>query len=242
MTLVDTAPDLFGAVGVRDVATRPFEHAGTAFDVLRDRANRVGVRHLTGQETLELYLSRSLPRGARTVAQALLARFGTVHAVLAADQHQLERFTDRATALDLKLLFEITRRSMEAEVVNRVVTTSWSQLQAYLRFRLQDRPREMFGCLFLDKKNRIILDEELQEGSIAHAPVYPREVIRKALEHGASALVLYHNHPSNDPAPSQADIEMTRQIIEAGKPLGIIVHDHVVVGDTCASMKSLGLI
>lgn len=242
MSLADPLPDLFGDAGFSDAAARAFDHSGSAFDDLRDRANRVGVKHLTGQETLELYLSRSLQRGARTVAQALLARFGTLHAVLAADQHQLERFTDRSTAIDLKLLFDITRRSMEAEIVNRVVTSSWSQVLAYLRFRLQDRPRELFGCLFLDKKNRIIVDEVLQEGTIDHAPVYPREVIRRALETGACALILYHPHPSGDPMPSQADIDMTRQIISAAKPLGIVVHDHIVVGDTCASMKALGLI
>jgi DNA repair protein RadC len=242
MTLSEPLPDLFGDAGLSDAAARAFDHSGSAFDDLRDRAHRIGVTHLTGQETLELYLSRSLKRGARTVAQALLSRFGTIHAVLAADQHQLERYTDRATAIDLKLLFDITRRTMEAEVVHRVVTTSWSQVLAYLRFRLQDRTREMVGCLFLDKKNRIIVDEELHEGTLDHAPVYPREVIRKALEHGACALVLYHPHPSGNPAPSQADIDMTRKVIEAGKPLGIVVHDHIVVGDTCASMKALGLI
>ena len=128
-------------------------------------------------------------------------------------------------------------------VQKRTVISSWTALLAYVRVALAHEPREQFRVLFLDKKNQLIADETMNEGTVDHAPVYPREVMRRALELSASSLILVHNHPSGDPTPSQPDIDMTRQVIEAGRTLRITVHDHLVVGrDGVASFKALGLI
>ena len=117
-----------------------------------------------------------------------------------------------------------------AKVARRPVISSWTALLDYVRVALAHEPREQFRVLFLDKKNQLIADEVLNHGTVDHAPVYPREVMRRALELSSSSLILLHNHPSGDPTPSRADVEMTRQIIEAGKALNIAVHDHLVVG------------
>ncbi len=147
-----------------------------------------------------------------------------------------------AAALDLKLLQEATLRVGREQVGKRPVITSWTQLLAYVRAAMAHEPREQFRVLFLDKRNQLIADEVMNHGTVDHAPVYPREVVRRALEVSASAIILVHNHPSGDPAPSQADIAMTREIIDAARPLRIAVHDHLVVGrDGTASFKALGL-
>ena len=120
--------------------------------------------------------------------------------------------------------------------------TSWSQLLAYVKLALAHEAREQFRVLFLDKKNQLIADEVQNHGTVDHAPVYPREVMRRALELSASAIILVHNHPSGDPTPSSADVDMTRQVVEAGRALRIAIHDHLVVGrDGVASFKALGL-
>ena len=147
-----------------------------------------------------------------------------------------------AVALDLKLLHEATARMARGEVRKRTVISSWTALLAYARVAMANASREQFRVLFLDKKNQLIADEVLNEGTVDHAPVYPREVMRRALELSASSLILAHNHPSGDPTPSRADVEMTRQVVEAGRALRISVHDHLVVGrDGVASLKGLGL-
>jgi len=146
-------------------------------------------------------------------------------------------------ALDLRLLQEAALRIGRGEVAKRPVISSWSALIAYTKAALAHEPREQFRVLFLDKKNQLIVDEVMNEGTVDHAPVYPREVARRALELSASAVILVHNHPSGDPTPSGADIDMTRQVIEAGRALKIAVHDHLVVGrEGVASFKALGLI
>ena len=140
-------------------------------------------------------------------------------------------------------MHEATLRIGRETVVKRTVISSWTALLAYIRVALANEPREQFRVLFHDKKNQLIADETMNEGTVDHAPVYPREVMRRALELSASSLILVHNHPSGDPTPSQPDIDMTRQVIEAGKALRITVHDHLVVGrDGVASFKALGLI
>jgi DNA repair protein RadC len=147
-----------------------------------------------------------------------------------------------AVALDLKLMHETTLRIGRDPVKKRTVISSWSALLAYVKVALAHESREQFRVLFLDKKNCLIADEMLGQGTVDHAPVYPREVARRALELSASSLILVHNHPSGDPTPSQADIDMTRQVVDALRPLRISVHDHLVVGrDGVASLKSLGL-
>jgi len=153
------------------------------------------------------------------------------------------RGVGEAVALDLSLTHELTLRTAREQVARRPVISSWSALLAYVKAALAHEPREQVRVLFLDKRNQLLADEVVGRGTVDHAPVYPREVVRRALELSACALILVHNHPSGDPTPSQADIDITRQIVEAGRTLRIAVHDHLVVGrDGTASFKALGLL
>jgi DNA repair protein RadC len=212
---------------------------------LRQRARRGGTAALPDYELLELFLYRSIPRtDVKPLAKALLTRFGSLGGVLGAPIGDLRQVAGvgESVALDLKLMQEAALRLGRETLGKRPLISSWSALLAYVRTGLAHEPREQFRVLFLDKKNQLIADEKLGDGTVDHAPVYPREVARRALELSASAVILLHNHPSGDPAPSSADIDMTRQIVEALKPLRITVHDHLVVGrDGVASFKALGL-
>jgi DNA repair protein RadC len=212
---------------------------------LRERA-AISFAALPDYELLELLLARSLPRGdIKPIAKDLLARFGSLAGVLGAALEELRTVqgVGAAAALDLKLLQEATLRMGRGEMRKRTVITSWTALLAYAKAAMAGAPREQFRVLFLDKKNQLIADEVMGEGTVDHAPVYPREVMRRALELSASAVILAHNHPSGDPTPSAADVEMTRQVVDAGRPLRITVHDHIVVGrDGVASLKALGLL
>jgi DNA repair protein RadC len=211
---------------------------------LRDRA-ALGFAALPDYELLELLLARSLPRGdLKPLAKALLARFGGLAGVLGATLEELTKVkgVGRHTALDLKLVHEATVRMGRGEAAKRPVIASWSALLAYAKVAMAGASREQFRVIFLDKKNQLIADEVMNEGTVDHAPVYPREVMRRALELAASAVILAHNHPSGDPTPSAADVAMTRQVAEAGRVLNIAVHDHIVVGrEGIASLKALGL-
>lgn len=228
-----------------------FEDAGMVNDLsghrdrLRQRARKGGMEALPDYEVLELFLFRTFPRGdVKPRAKALLARFGDVAGVLGASLDELLTVPGigEAAALDLKLMHEGALRQMRAGLRKRTVISSWSALLGYVRVMLANEAREQFRVLFLDKKNQLICDEQLGQGTVDHAPVYPREVMRRALELSASSIILVHNHPSGDPRPSSADIDMTKQIIDAGRTLRISVHDHLVVGrDGVASFKALGL-
>lgn len=212
-------------------------------NTLRERATTFGPASLADQETLTLLLSRTMADGAATCATVLLKRFGSLQEVLAAEQAQLEKHVDRPAAIDLKIVHDATRRALEAPIRKRSVISSWDALLAYVRHDMAYRTREAFRVLFLDKKNQLIADEVMNEGTVDHTPVYPREVVRRALELDACAVILVHNHPSGDTTPSTADVDMTRQVIDACKPLRIAVHDHLVVGSGgVASFKALGLI
>src|SRR5580704_4746295 len=202
-------------------------------DRLRGRARTGGLAALPDYELLELYLFRSVPhRDVKPLAKALLARFGSLSGALAASLAELTtvKGVGQAVALDLKLAHEAALRMGREAVGKRTVITSWSQLMTYVRVALAHEPREQFRVLYLDKKNQLILDEVQNRGTVDHAPVYPREVVRRALELSASSVILVHNHPSGDPTPSAADVEMTRQVVEAARPLRITIHDHLVVG------------
>ena len=228
-------------------------HAGHR-ERLRERARGAGIHHLPDYELLELFLFRSQPQGdVKPIAKALLARFGSLAAVLAASVEDLmtvrsedsrgrSKGVGAETALDLAALHEVSRRVAKEEANKRTVISSWTALLAYVRMSLQHEPREQFRVLYLDKKNQLILDEIQNRGTVDHAPVYPREVVRRALELSASAMIIVHNHPSGDPTPSRADIDMTKQVIEAARSLSVQVHDHLIVGrEGVASFKQLGL-
>ena len=227
----------------RPVRARP-HHLGHR-ERLRARAAET-FPALPDYELVELLLCRSIPRGdVKPLAKALLARFGSLGGVLGAPLADLTAMAGvgKAVALDLKLVHEAARRMGREAVIRRPVITSSSQLATYVKTTLAHEPREQFRVLFLDKKNQLIADEVLGHGTVDHAPVYPREVMRRALELASSAVILVHNHPSGDPTPSNADVDMTRQIVEAGRALRILVHDHLVVGrDGVVSFKSLGLL
>jgi DNA repair protein RadC len=226
-----------------DAPARP-HHLGHR-ERLRDRASRGGTAALPDYEVLELLLFRSIPRGdVKPLAKQLLTRFGSLAGVLGASAEDLKavKGVGATLALDLKLVQEVGLRAAREAVVKRPVISSWSALMAYVKTALAHEAREQFRVLFLDKKNQLIADETLGLGTVDHAPVYPREVVRRALELSASAIILVHNHPSGDPTPSSADVDMTRRVVEAARALRIAVHDHLVVGrDGVASLKSLGL-
>ena len=234
-------PDLW----VRPARPEPKPHHLGHRDRLRDRARSGGLAALPDYELLELYLFRSIPqKDVKPLAKALIARFGSLAGVWAAGLRELCTVpgVGEAVALDLMVVHEAAVRGAREQVTKRVMISSASALNAYVGTVLAHEPREQFRVLFLDRKNQLIADEVMNRGTIDHAPVYPREVVRRALELAASGLILIHNHPSGDPTPSHADVEMTRLVVEAARALGLAVHDHLVVGrDGVASLKALGL-
>lgn len=204
------------------------------------RASRLDA--LPEADTLTLLLRRSGPADPDTLSRALLARFGCMARVLGATFPELLQIAPADVALDLQLLQEATRRVLEFPIVRRPLLASFSAVEDYLKHRLAGLAREEFRVLFLDRANQLIADELMGEGTVDHAPVYPREVVRRALELNASAVCLTHNHPTGNPAPSQADIAMTRQVVEAARALGVAVHDHfLVAGDVVVSFRAQGL-
>ena len=210
---------------------------------LRERAAAYGLETLAEAETLELYLCRIAPAEAGRLAAALLFRFGCLPRVLGATVGELRQVVDATVAVDLKLLHETTRRVLAFPILKRSLLSSWSAVYAYLKLSLAGQTHESFRVLYLDKANQLIADALMGEGTVDHAPVYPREVMRRALELAASACCLVHNHPSGSASPSSADIEITRRVVEAGKALGVAVHDHfLVAGEEVVSFKALGLI
>lgn len=213
---------------------------------LRARFIDSGGDAMPDYELLELVLFRSLPQGdVKPLAKALIKAFGSFAEVLAAPMERLVEIkgVKEATATDFKVVEAAARRFAKGAVAKRTVLSSWSTVLDYCRTAMAFDDRERFRILFLDKKNGLIADEVQQSGTVDHTPVYPREVVRRALELRASALILVHNHPSGDPTPSRADIDMTRTIVDVAKPLGIVIHDHVIVGrDGHASFRGLKLL
>jgi DNA repair protein RadC len=213
---------------------------------LKDRFVAGGPEALPDYELLELVLFSAIPRqDTKPVAKRLLARFGSFAEVINASPERLKEVqgVGDAAVLQLKLLKAGALRLMQGGIMQRPVLASWTAVLDYCRAAMGFEAREQFRILFLDKKNRLIADEMQQEGTVDHTPVYVREVVKRALELSASAIILVHNHPSGDPTPSRADIDMTRQIVEAARPLGVVVHDHIIVGrQGHASMKGLRLL
>ncbi len=221
-------------------------HATGHRERLRERFARAGVDAVQDYELLELLLFRTIPRrDVKPLAKSLIEKFGGFAEVLAAPVSRLceVKGVSERVALDFKIVHAAGIKLTQARILNRPVIASWQDLLAYCRAAMADEKTELFRILFLDRKNILIADEVQQRGTVDHTPVYPREVVKRGLELGASALILVHNHPSGDPTPSQADIEMTRQIAEAAKALNIRIHDHLVIGkDREASFKTLGLL
>ena len=212
---------------------------------VRERILKTGTEPLADYELLELLLFYSIERiDTKPLAKRLLERFGTLGDVFAAEPAQLREFEiDQRTLVHFKALREVGRRLAERKVKDMPVLTNWQQLIDYCHAALAHEKTEQFRILFLDTKNVLIADEVQQRGTIDHTPVYPREVVKRALALNAAALILVHNHPSGDPKPSRDDIEMTKEIKAAAGALGISIHDHLVIGRKGhASFRSLGLI
>jgi DNA repair protein RadC len=217
---------------------------GGRLSALRRRVRDQGAGSLQEREALELLLGRccSSVAEASAAAVALLGRFGSIPRVMGATLPELSLIAGDEVAVELALFHDLARQILEFPLHNRSVLSSWSAVLAYLKLSLAGRSREAFHVLFLDRANQLIADERMGEGTIDHAPVYPREIMRRALELAASACCLVHNHPTGSSTPSGADIEMTRRVVEAGKALGIAIHDHFLgAGDQVVSFKALGL-
>ncbi len=205
-----------------------------------------GPEAMADYEMLELVLFRAIPRrDCKPLAKRLLKTFGSFAEVISADPARLKRVpgVGEAVITELKIVQAAALRLLRERAYKRTVFNGWRDLIDYCRAAMAYKDREEFRILFLDTKNALIADEVQQTGTLNHTPVYPREVVRRALELSAAGIILVHNHPSGDPTPSRADIEMTKRIIEAAEPLGIKVHDHVIVArDGHASLRGLQLI
>jgi DNA repair protein RadC len=215
-------------------------------DRLRARLRDAGGDALADYELMELVLFRALPRrDVKPLAKALVSHFGSFGEAISAAPARLREVEGIGDAViaELKIVQAAANRLARGEVKRRPVLSSWSSVLDYCRTAMAFSEREEFRVLFLDKRNQLIADEVQQKGTVDHTPVYPREVVKRALELSATAVVLVHNHPSGDPTPSRADIQMTKAIIDVARPLGIEVHDHIIVGkEGHASLKGMKLI
>jgi DNA repair protein RadC len=212
---------------------------------LRQRLKDAGANNLPDYELLEVILFASNPRGdVKPLAKQLLDRFGGFAELLSAEPATLEKAgLNLAGIAALKAAREAALRAMQAELRQRPVIGSWDKLLEYCTAHIAHGKVEEFHILFLDRKNVLIKHEQQQRGTVDHTPVYPREVVKRALELQASALILVHNHPSGDPTPSKADIAVTRDIVKAAQPLGLTVHDHLIIGrGRHTSLRDLGLL
>jgi DNA repair protein RadC len=200
---------------------------------LRDRFMAGGSAALPEYELLELVLFRAIPRqDVKPLARLLLDTFGDFNRVITASQARLQlvKGVGPAVVLELKLVEAAAQRMMRARVMQKPILSSWDALLDYCHTTMAHRETEQFRVLFLDRKNVLIADEEQAKGTVDHVPVYPREIVKRALELNASALILVHNHPSGDPTPSDADLSMTQQVKDACEALGLTLHDHLIIG------------
>ncbi|MEM6480259.1 MAG: DNA repair protein RadC [Pseudomonadota bacterium] len=203
---------------------------------LRDRFLNGGADALPDYEMLELVLFRAIPRqDVKPLAHSLIAHFGNFNAVLSAGAQKLTEVegVGEAVICELKVVEAAAHRLARSRIMQRPVVSSWDALIEYCHTTMSHRETEQFRIFFLDTKNTLLADEKQARGTVNHVPVYPREVMKRALELNATALILVHNHPSGDPTPSEADLIMTRKIQQAAEALEITLHDHVIIGKSC---------
>jgi DNA repair protein RadC len=213
---------------------------------LRERFRSVGADALSDYELLEMVLFRALPRrDVKPLAKSLITKFGSFAETVHAPDMRLREVDGlgEAAITEIKLIAAATSRVATGQLKQRTALSSWATVIDYCRTAMAFADKEQFRILFLDKRNQLISDEVQQVGTVDHTPVYPREVVKRALELSATAIIMVHNHPSGDPTPSQADVQMTKAVIDVAAPLGIAVHDHIIVGKHGhASLKGLKLI
>jgi len=213
---------------------------------LRERFLRDNGQNMPDYEFLELLLFRSIPRrDTKPIAKALLAEFGNLGNIFSANIARLREVAGcgESAAIDLKIIGAAGGRILRSDLPKRNIFTSWDKLIAYCRSMMAFEEREQFRVLFLDKKNGLIADEILQTGTIDHTPIYPRDVVKRALDLNASSIILAHNHPSGDTAPSKQDIAMTAKLQAITAAMGIIIHDHLIIGrDGYTSFREMKLL
>ncbi len=215
-------------------------------DRLRERLSKTGPDSLKDYELLEVVLFAALPRrDVKPIAKDLLKKFGSIGGVLAASEIELMQVKGLSTnsSLFLKTIHSLSSRMLKAEVSKKPILSSWKKLLDYCHVSMAHEKVEQFRILFLNRKNQLIADEVQQVGTVDHTPVYPREIVKRALEVGATAIILVHNHPSGDSSPSDSDLEVTEEIIKAANALDICVHDHLIISkEGYTSFKALGLL
>lgn len=235
------------------IAFRPVNDAGRLPSYIRDHRKRLRDRFLRGgpealpdYELLELVLFRAIPRqDVKPLARRLLDAFSDFNGIISAPQSRLAKVhgVGAAVITELKIIEAAAHRLAQSKVLQRHVMNGWQDVLTYCRTTMAHRETEHFRVLFLDRKNALVADEEQGRGTVDHVPVYPREIVKRALELNASALLLVHNHPSGDPTPSEADISMTQRIVTASEALGLVVHDHLIIGKASeTSFRAEGLL
>ena len=244
MVYRDRTTTVAGGLEEEDLAAIP---EGTGHrERLRERFRKGGADAMPDYELLELLLFRAIPRrDTKPLAKLLLRHFGSFAEVISAPDERLSKIPGLGDSVitELKVVRATALRLMQGDVRKRPVLAAWSDVIGYCRAAMAFETKEQFRILFLDKRNHIIADEVQQRGTVDHTPVYVREIVKRALELSATAIILVHNHPSGDPTPSRADIDMTKLIVSTSKPLGILVHDHLIIAkDGHTSFKSKGLI
>ncbi len=215
-------------------------------DRLRQRFVQAGPEALADYEMLELILFMAIPRrDVKPLAKQLLVRFGNMAGVMNATLAELQTVegVSENIAICLKSVQAAAHRLLKQDVLNKPVLNSWTRLLDYVGATMAHERKEHFRLLFLNRKNELIADEIQNSGTVDHTPAYPREIMKRALEVGATAMILVHNHPSGDPKPSQADIAMTEAIVAAGQPFDIVIHDHLIVSrNGISSFRTMGLL
>jgi len=213
---------------------------------LRARFRKGGIDAVHDYELLELILFRAVPRrDVKSIAKVLIKKFGSLASVISAEPQRLKEVKGIGDSIvtEMKIVQAAAVNLLHGKVLDRPAISSWSALLDYCQASMAFSRTEQFRILYLDRKNYLIADEIQQEGTVDHTPVYPREVVKRALELGASSIILVHNHPTGDPTPSSADIEMTKEVVEAARSLKISVHDHLIIGQgKHSSFKALGLL